>query len=1124
MATNFTRVVSSIVITALLSTVFEAGLASAAYADQIADSANKGKALANELYSGGYTVDSQSDGSRTIYYRDKDGNPTTLDLNNQDMWGGETVNGQSDWQDLQDMESDDAAINQAASDTRDASETSNDARGQAFGTYQDGNKRSRPKLENDPLAVSAARLYSDIESGTANCGVNSEKIDAFETCERSNFVSSCNAQRKVTVTPISITKEVFVGLGCFDHSITEFKVAVPNAYDVEMQGYYEDVDTGLKYYEDPTTGEMAGVPPHLVRYSPPIYGHLQRQSGTHRYGVHNLDINEAYPEVNYSHVSTRGGDPGDDTMLSYVRFSPIDLSTIEGENSQFTAESISSSVSVKHYMRGGGSVYVLQEPSPENDWTLRIRYNDDGNNGKRPACAQQSAYNPARTGFPGAKGTAWADTRVEVHMVGYVVTEIASEAPGDCIDSLPSGCTWSFQCNDDTPRLYSGYTEEELRPYMSPLFPGDDPTDTSQPVCYSASATTSCTAESYGYDPAKSCTDQQSRQECAFVDSECAVEDADGKCVYFNDKYNCGHNPDHDPNCSVRQQVIDEFSACERSVTYTTTTQDYYLDEPASCEVIRDLTSCQRTRGRNDVTGDFSDTDTPNEPGNNPCIESPDGFVLQADWTCNTRVPVPNGLTFPALYPGDDGSCVNATVQYDTSWYYQSMDCYEDINGDTVCPQGNSSNVDKNTCDELDAQGCAQTSSQCVEGAQASNGFCFAEEYSYDCGNNVQVENTTYESEWDCPGPLNCAGESCVDVADEENDGFNEAVAAMNAVQFAGQDTICDDAGNCTIFSGEAYECKKALGGYQDCCVNPGGPGLAEYITMLYATGKMTAANTNIAWVKASGEAITGAWKAMKDPVVQGFHDLTGQYFTSQAEGGLRATGSALTGKTMTTKSAEFIGDVFGDQIRDFVFEAGAEGSYQLAPWAGTAATWAGYMMTAYMIYSLAVLTVQIVWKCEEEEYELGSKKELRVCHKVGSYCKTEVLGGCVEKREAYCCYNSPLGRIISEQAYPQLGRSYGSPKNPRCEGMTMTEFANLDWSQINLDEWIAMLGEAGLSPKADPSDLKQQYSIEALTGKGNKMSAGEDRDNSLEFTWDRQPDDPSNAYRNIETDLSGQE
>jgi conjugal transfer mating pair stabilization protein TraN len=77
------------------------------------------------------------------------------------------------------------------------------------------------------------------------------------------------------------------------------------------------------------------------------------------------------------------------------------------------------------------------------------------------------------------------------------------------------------------------------------------------------------------------------------------------------------------------------------------------------------------------------------------------------------------------------------------------------------------------------------------------------------------------------------------------------------------------------------------------------------------------------------------------------------------------------------------------------------------------------------------------------------------------------------------------LARIINEQAYPQLGRSWGEPEHPNCRGLSLQELERLDWSRIDLSEWIALLTQAGQFPTPETIDL------EALTGAGSELNTG---------------------------------
>ena len=58
--------------------------------------------------------------------------------------------------------------------------------------------------------------------------------------------------------------------------------------------------------------------------------------------------------------------------------------------------------------------------------------------------------------------------------------------------------------------------------------------------------------------------------------------------------------------------------------------------------------------------------------------------------------------------------------------------------------------------------------------------------------------------------------------------------------------------------------------------------------------------------------------------------------------------------------------------------------------------------MTIYTIYVVTMVMIQMIWKCEEDEFTMNAQRALDNCTYVGSYCKTKVLGQCIEEREAY--------------------------------------------------------------------------------------------------------------------------
>ncbi|WP_374942083.1 conjugal transfer protein TraN [Sphingomonas sp.] len=103
---------------------------------------------------------------------------------------------------------------------------------------------------------------------------------------------------------------------------------------------------------------------------------------------------------------------------------------------------------------------------------------------------------------------------------------------------------------------------------------------------------------------------------------------------------------------------------------------------------------------------------------------------------------------------------------------------------------------------------------------------------------------------------------------------------------------------------------------------------------------------------------------------------------------------------------------------------------------------------------------------CSREEILLHQRDATGLCHYVGSYCASSVLGVCVTKRKAYCCFESKLSRILQEQGRPQIGKPWGSPKRETCLGFTVDEFARLDLSAMDFSEVYAEFQDAARLPE----------------------------------------------------------
>jgi conjugal transfer mating pair stabilization protein TraN len=489
--------------------------------------------------------------------------------------------------------------------------------------------------------------------------------------------------------------------------------------------------------------------------------------------------------------------------------------------------------------------------------------------------------------------------------------------------------------------------------------------------------------------------------------------------------------------------------------------------------------------------------------------------------------------TSPA--PGLSAMCMEASVESSCGFWRGPMECWTDPQGVEHCPVIDGEPV--SSCAELEANpSCGIISSECVSGAEGASGTCYVQTETWDCGYEREIPTIETETGYSCAGSMvMCGDKPCVTTTYEQSPAFEEAAAALYAARFMAMDGQCtpsDGLNNvtCDIFNGDPLECKKAVGGVVDCCVRPDGVSIADYLTMLFQMGKLA----NATGVLDASEGIRGAWETLTKPIDTAWTELQKPFVQAwqSVTGGTEAAASeAMSEGILTTvqqelmkETAKFIAQAFGDAAANSLFSVGGQqlfkdglmkpGEIQLGggeAFVGTALSW---VMTAYTIYTVTMLLIQIIWACEQSEFELGAKRQLKSCHYVGSYCKTKVLGQCIEKREAHCCFASPLSRIIQEQIRPQLGMSWGTGENPQCGGIPAERLEEVDWSKVDLSEWMGILSETGHLPTADA------MTADRLTGSGSYLSVG-DRLNTLDRLKERWTEMDADAVRRkIESEL----
>jgi conjugal transfer mating pair stabilization protein TraN len=482
----------------------------------------------------------------------------------------------------------------------------------------------------------------------------------------------------------------------------------------------------------------------------------------------------------------------------------------------------------------------------------------------------------------------------------------------------------------------------------------------------------------------------------------------------------------------------------------------------------------------------------------------------------------------------DGGGCLGTAINATCATFHQgAMDCWVDPQGDTQCPTNAGT---ANSCAAFESDpACTFVRSACVEGATGPDGTCHVFEETWDCGTPQQVPVVNRTSSVDCAGPVNlpgeptplapvrCMGTECASFPSEQSTDFAKAATALQAAQMSAADMECVPGGRCVVFPGEARECKRAVGGIVNCCKTPGNASLGDYMDLVFAMSKINNAILGMD----SSSAVRGAWETLSGPISDAYSAVTEQ-FTSAANTLMGQTGStasesalkaALSEATqqLMVKAAEWTANIFGEAAANTLFVSAAGGpavSGGVVSSAGVAlapmlACIISVVMWAYLIYQVVMILIKIIWKCEQSEFELGTKRDLKSCVFVGGYCRSRKLGYCVEKRDAYCCFGSPFARIMHEQVRPQLGRGWGTPKSPDCEGLSVADFQRVDWSAVNLDEWMALLVQTGHYP-----DLSTM-GIDRLTGNGSDLATKTGRPNAQARTIERVNGVDSDQVRN---------
>jgi conjugal transfer mating pair stabilization protein TraN len=252
--------------------------------------------------------------------------------------------------------------------------------------------------------------------------------------------------------------------------------------------------------------------------------------------------------------------------------------------------------------------------------------------------------------------------------------------------------------------------------------------------------------------------------------------------------------------------------------------------------------------------------------------------------------------------------------------------------------------------------------------------------------------------------------EGVCDNADDPPD--TGLAAAVTALEIARQSSAYADFKTRTIFNGEDDRCSRKLFGLISCC------------------GSRVKANTASSLLRVNN--VYGATVPESIPLV----------------------GSAYTHDPL------YQNGLVPSALMNQLYGEGASAYGNLDVFGITWTTGVGFAFDpiGFSVSVAANMTADLL-SCTKDEQLLSLKKGDDLCHYVGTYCDSRsLIGGCVTKKDTYCCFNSVLAKIINEQGRAQLGRDWGTPESPQCKGFSFDDLGKLDFSVMDFSEFEAQI------------------------------------------------------------------
>lgn len=411
-----------------------------------------------------------------------------------------------------------------------------------------------------------------------------------------------------------------------------------------------------------------------------------------------------------------------------------------------------------------------------------------------------------------------------------------------------------------------------------------------------------------------------------------------------------------------------------------------------------------------------------------------------------------------SLIPGSK-SCIDATP------------CKTDSAGNTVCLAGFSlppgalsttatcwkysfqyacASKTVDTCSVLRANTNCTVQQQSCQDTDPTTGKCTEFQYSYQCMTSPAVTSKKTV----CSSGL--FDSQALPTPTVANNTFAKAAVMQEVLREA---QVYSQKGK-DIFGGVPETCRKGYAGIKNCCkASPG----AKSNSMVASTAFGAGASV----VKYLGaQAIDWASPYVFDAMYNNgiFSEALASAFSTGGEtlGTSYAAGGFSAGAFGFTYSAAETPGLFGANTT--LFGDSASGFVEFNP----------YVFAAYVVISI----ITQLASCDSSEQLLAMHRGASLSSYIRTDCTSSFLGGCVEHTDTYCSFNSVLARLINRQGRAQLGMSLAD-----CHGFTVQELSTLDFSRMDLSEFVATMSQQALSGVPDSGQVGSAYQS-ILTGK----------------------------------------